>query len=172
VKVIPSNQTLILAGEQGAQGARSGTVGRTLGAASGTGVLPAGGAVLKRVTMVTEFPDSTRVYLRADYASHQDAAPENVVAVQSQSISPQRQDNLSGGTFGAAGGGNALATSPGAVGSDLARVPGASKDVYGNPQTLTRQAGLSAHLRPEEQYARTQRILADARPTAHLDVHA
>jgi hypothetical protein len=124
--------------------------------------------------MVTEFPDSTRVYVRADYASHRDAAPDNVVAVQPQSISPQSQHaNLSDQAFGTASGGSALvATSSGSIGSSLARVSGASKDVYGNPQNLSRQSGLSAHLRPEEQYARTQRMLADARPTAHLDVHA
>jgi hypothetical protein len=144
VKVIPSNQTLILAGEHGAQGGRSGTVGHAFVDASGAAILPSGGAVLKRVTMVTEFPDSTRVYVRADYASHRDAAPDNVVAIQPRSISPRTQDAISG----------------------------ASKDVYGNPQTLSRQAGLSAHLRPEEQYAQTQRILADTRPTVHLDVHA
>jgi hypothetical protein len=124
--------------------------------------------------MVTEFPDSTRVYVRADYASHRDAAPDNVVAVQPQSISPQSQHaNLSDEAFGTASGGSALvATSSGSIGSGLARASGASKDVYGNPQNLSRQSGLSAHLRPEEQYARTQRMLADSRPTAHLDVHA
>jgi hypothetical protein len=164
VKVIPSNQTLILAGEPGAQGGRSSTAGRALGAAEGGGaaaplsgaVLPSGGAVLQRVTMVTAYPDSTLVYVRADYASHRDAGPGNVVAVQAQSISPQTQDS----------------TSSAPLGSGLARISEASKDVYGNPQTPSRQVGLSAHLRPEEQYARTQRILADARPTAHLDVHA
>jgi hypothetical protein len=173
VKVIPSNQTLILAGEHGAQGGRSGTVGRAFVAASGAAVLPSGGAVLKRVTMVTEFPDSTRVYVRADYASHRDTAPDNVVAIQPQSISPQTQDaNVSDGALGTPGSGNALVTTSGPLGSGLSRISGASKDVYGNPQTLSGQAGLSAHLRPEEQYAQTQRILADTRPTAHLDVHA
>lgn len=172
VKVIPSNQTLILASEHGAQGGRSGTVGRDLNTASS-------GAVLQRVTMVTKLPDSTLVYVRADYASdgdasHGDAAPGNVVAIQPKSISPQPQDGaISDKALGTAGGSNALVTSSApTAGTGLAKISGASQDLDGNPQTHSRRVGFSAQLRPEEQYAQTQRILTDTRPTAHLDVHA
>jgi len=128
--------------------------------------------------MVTKLPDSTLVYVRADYASdgdasHGDAAPGNVVAIQPKSISPQPQDGtISDQAFGTAGGSNALVTTSAPAGTRLAKISGASQDLDGNPQTHSRRAGFSAQLRPEEQYAQTQRILTDTRPTAHLDVHA
>jgi hypothetical protein len=55
VNVIPSNQTLILAGERGTRGA-------------------VGGSVLQRVTIVASRPDDTLLYLRADYSANSSTA--------------------------------------------------------------------------------------------------
>jgi hypothetical protein len=59
VKVIPSNQTLILASERGVSG------GLPTPALRGA----AGETALRRVTIVASRPDDTVVYLQADYAS-------------------------------------------------------------------------------------------------------
>jgi hypothetical protein len=59
VKVIPSNQTLILASERGMSG------GLPTPALRGA----AGETALRRVTIVASRPDDTLVYLQADYAS-------------------------------------------------------------------------------------------------------
>jgi hypothetical protein len=59
VKVIPSNQTLILASERGMSG------GLPAPALRGA----AGETALRRVTIVASRPDDTLVYLQADYAS-------------------------------------------------------------------------------------------------------
>lgn len=44
-------------------------------------------------------------------------------------------------------------------------------DAYGNPQSPT-GTRLSAYLRPEDQYAQTQRLLIDHPEAPHIDVHA
>lgn len=63
VKVIPSNQTLILASERGMSGGPLTTaLARALKSA-------AAGSVLTRVTIVTARPDDTLLYLDADYSS-------------------------------------------------------------------------------------------------------
>jgi hypothetical protein len=59
VKVIPSNQTLILASERGMSG------GLPTPALRGA----AGETALRRVTIVASRPDDTVVYLQAEYAS-------------------------------------------------------------------------------------------------------
>jgi hypothetical protein len=105
MKAIPSNQTLILANERGVSGGRPAAA---LGHAARIG---SGDSVLKRVTIVAAHPDTTLVYLQADYAF---AEP-----------SPQAP--------------------------------------RGSPQALDRGVGL---------YASTQRILAEAPATAHIDVYA
>jgi len=77
VKVIPSNQTLLLANEREKSGGRPTTaLVRALGNAADE-------AVLKRVTIVASRPDDTLVYLQADYGN---AAP---VARIPARISPQ-----------------------------------------------------------------------------------
>ncbi len=170
MKVTPSNQTLILASERGARGGNSGVgVAQTPGSASSA-------AVLQRVTMVTALPDSTLVYLRADYARQSDVVPDNVVATQPkaappQSKAPTRDYDVSDGSKDPVTG-NAIVASPRPFAAGLARLSGASaKDAFGNPQLLS-QGGLSSQLRPEEQYAQTQRILGEVPYRAHLDVHA
>jgi hypothetical protein len=59
VKVIPSNQTLILASERGTSGGFSTPALRSA----------AGETALRRVTIVASRPDDTLVYLQADYTS-------------------------------------------------------------------------------------------------------
>jgi hypothetical protein len=69
VKVIPSNQTLILASERGVSGGRPATaLGHTLSIGSGD-------SVLKRVTIVAARPDATVVYLQAEYDSAAKSSP-------------------------------------------------------------------------------------------------
>jgi hypothetical protein len=69
VKVTPSNQTLILAGERGGPTARSAAgLDHTLTIASGD-------AVLQRVTIVAAHPNDTLVYVQADYAAANESAP-------------------------------------------------------------------------------------------------
>jgi hypothetical protein len=58
LKILPSNQSLILAGEPGGPRARP----------------PAGGASLQRLTILTARQDST-VVVQADYFSHDEALP-------------------------------------------------------------------------------------------------
>jgi hypothetical protein len=124
-----------------------------------------GAAVLQRVTMVTALPDSTLVYLRADYGRQADTAPDNVVATQAKA-QPLDHD-ASAGAESPAASGSALVTSQQPRPARLSNM----KDGYGNPQTQD-QGGLSSHLRPEEQYAQTQRILTAAPHAMQLDVHA
>jgi hypothetical protein len=88
VKVAPSNQTLILAGERApAAGMSAVGLSRPAGLSGPAGLaLPAGlsrpagspgnDPVLQRLTIVAARPDSTMVYLRADYAAGDGSAPE------------------------------------------------------------------------------------------------
>ncbi len=62
MKVIPSNQTLILASERGISGGPSAL--RTV----------TGEAALRRVTIVASRPDDSLVYVQADYASPQESS--------------------------------------------------------------------------------------------------
>ncbi len=62
VKIIPSNQTLILANERGSAGGASGAaVHAALRAAAADGVL-------NRVTIVASHPDDSVLYVQADYS--------------------------------------------------------------------------------------------------------
>lgn len=64
MKVIPSNQTLILASERGVSGGFSTPALRNA----------VGESTLKRVTIVASRPDDTFVYLQADYTSTTDSS--------------------------------------------------------------------------------------------------
>jgi hypothetical protein len=135
MKVIPSNQTLILAGERG----HIAPSRPALGSAPHDGT---SGSVLKTVTIMTALPDTTFVYLRADY-SPRDAAPSaRSVAVAMPPKPPStyaRSDSAAN------------------------RSPGALRDAYGN---------LRAQSRHVELYAQTQLLLTSTTDTAHIDVHA
>ena len=136
MKVTPSNQTLILASERGVRGGDA----RRATSEAQSGSSPA--AVLQRVTVMTALPDSTLVYLRADYAPQAERVPATVTVASQQSF-----------------------------GTSLARPLTVSKDAYGNPQSRVDGARVLP-LRPEERYAQTQRILATPPSAAQLDVHA
>jgi hypothetical protein len=147
VKVTPSNQTLILANE------RPGMPGA---AANRALYIDASGSVLKRVTIVAQRPDSTRIVLRADYGSEDDAA------AGSAADAPR-------------------ASAPAAVTKALVPRPplrstdardGVPRDAYGNPLPATHYTKVSSYLAPVDQYARTQRMLADTPQAALGDVHA
>lgn len=108
----------------------------------------AAGPGLSRVTIVASQPDASFVYFRADYAGQADG----------QSVS-------------AADAGDALTTTGPAVTSTARTVvvrergPAASR-------VGSRDGTLSAYLKPADQYARTQRMLFDEAPAAHIDVRA
>jgi len=131
MKVIPSNQTLILANERGVSG------GRPAAALGDAPRIGSGDSVLQGVTIVAARSDTTLIYLQADYAS---AEPSSGRA---QSVDAP---------------GAVVATIPKSGG--LARAPQAPRS---SPQALNRGVGL---------YASTQRILAEAPVTVHIDVHA
>ena len=133
MKVAPNNQTLILAGEREHRVPPRAALGSALPDDSG-------GSVLKTVTIVTALPDTTLVYMRADYSPRGDAPSARSVAT------PPRAASI---------------YSP----SDEARSrpPGALRDAYGNLRVQSRHVEL---------YARTQLLLANTPPMAHIDVHA
>jgi hypothetical protein len=135
MKVTPNNQTLILAGERG-----YGVPSRAALASA----LPDGssGSVLKTVTIMTALPDTTLVYLRADYSPPADAPSPRFIATDPKP---------------------ALTYAP----SDSAaiRAPGALRDAYGNPRAQSRQVELYA----QTQLLLTSTATAE---TAHIDVRA
>lgn len=110
----------------------------------GAGVA-AGDAVLRRITIVSAHPQSV-FYLRAEFSSSASAAfADSIVATVPQS-SPRTAH---------------ADAHPGALDGVPPGIPGAPR----------RHEGLSAYLRPTEQYARNQR-LSDSPPRTTLDVHA
>jgi len=136
MKVIPSNQTLILAGERGHIAPSRAALGSALHDSTS-------GSVLKTVTIMTALPDTTLVYLRADYSPPRDAATSaRSVAIAMPPKPPStytRSDSAAN------------------------RSPGALRDAYGN---------LRAQSRHVELYAQTQLLLTSTTATAHIDVHA
>jgi hypothetical protein len=122
-------------------------------------------AVLERLTIVSARPDSV-VYVRADYAPAVSAFDDSVIAVV-----PQRSTSTPQSRASAA---DAL-DETGNPGSRVSVLRAASGTVAGmdtNPRPARRAGGLSAYLRPAEQYALTQRM-ADLPPApARIDVRA
>jgi hypothetical protein len=147
VKVTPSNQTLILANERpGLSGKSSMTLDQALNTAPGS--------VLQRVTIVAARPDTTLLYLRADYSSQTDSPstpPDDSIAVDERADTIARTDA-----------GTLVASSTPSRNSLMAQNI-ARRDTYGNPQTMNRAV---------EQYASTQRILVDGAEPVRVDVHA
>jgi hypothetical protein len=160
VKVTPNNQTLILASERGAAGGRSNAKLDSdfdLDTAST-------GAVLKRVTIVAARPDTTLLYLRADYSSQSDAATDATPSYPADADAQTASDEAT--TAGSA----LVATT--APRQSLMAASGVQRDSYGNIQGSKRDTGFASYLSPTDQYARTQRILSDEPEYAHIDVHA
>jgi hypothetical protein len=153
LKIPPINQSLILAGEPGGSrgvpqgvspGVPPGVPDSLLGQASR---LVAGGAALKRVTILASRPDAT-VVVQADYYSRDDGP------VNSRLTSPREPPNGAP----AAGGPNSLALNH------------ASTLSY--PATLGRSVTMSSYLNPIDLYTRTQRGFDHAPKSALLDVLA
>lgn len=169
MKITPSNQTLILASERGSAGTsavdtQASSKALLEGAAAGNGSmsdaaagvdLGTGDSVLKRVTIVTAHPDSTMVYLQADYAAsdatYTDISPNRVVATV-PAATPSTQ----------------IARSSGVAASRGALVSSGSSSAI----NLTGHPARGIAL-----YASTQNILLDATSSNgvdwfHIDVHA
>jgi hypothetical protein len=139
MKVTPNNQTLILAGERGYGIPSRGALVSSLPDGSS-------GSVLKTVTIMTALPDTTLVYLRADYSPPGDYSPP-ADAPSSRSIATAPKPALT------------YARSDSAAN----RAPGAPRDAYGNPRAQSRHVEL---------YAQTQLLLTSTAETAHIDVRA
>jgi hypothetical protein len=148
VKVVPSNQTLILAGERAPRSGPSGTLrdvpretpgdarSATLERALGIG---SSDAQLQRVTIVASRPDAGFVYLQADYSSG---------------------DTSASGT--GSGAGTATAT-----GTAIAAAPGPGTALVPLTKSNTPPASRGVGL-----YASTQRLLAETPIARRIDVHA
>ena len=137
---VTTGQTLILASE------RAPASVMPAGGLSQLVASPGGDSVLRRVTIVAAHPDSTMVYLRADYAAGSGSSP-----------APARTDAADGGRVL---GGQTLPiavtrTDPPASYS----VPTARADPYGSNR------GISL-------YASTQRMSLETVHAVHVDVHA
>lgn len=145
MKVTPSNQTLILAGE------REPFAPRSQPAPDGASTE----AVLQRLTIVAARPDKTLWYVEANYQPNQSGSHEatsgNFGAMpmpQGRGPTASRQDALP----------TASSVAPRELSAlDSLRVPG------GAASGSARAVGL---------YASTQNILADAPASSRLDVHA
>jgi hypothetical protein len=146
VKVTPSNQTLILAGER-----------------VGTGGRPA--TTLQRVTIVAARPDATVLYLRADYTPYTDARPAlpapNLPDEQADSVIDVNTDTSTDASSLSSGG--TLVSSSTPTRNALVNIGPGRRDAYGNLPTANRAV---------EQYASTQRIQIDGSERARVDVHA
>jgi hypothetical protein len=166
VKIVPSNQTLILAGE--------GAAGK-LAVSPRQGADPsASGPVLQRVTVVTALPDSTMVYVHADYAAgigRVVAAPPKAAA-QSQLPAPTATSaHVTSASTSSSDSADPSSSDESASlvqlssteYSSLLRGSGGSRDPSGNPHSLNQNVNL---------YAQTQLINnARGKPTL-VDVHA
>jgi hypothetical protein len=157
VKVTHSNQTLILASERRGQGGMpETTLDRAVNAASK-------GGTLKRVTIVATQPDAGIVYVRADYAARETAPGVSAAAI---SGTPQPSTTTLATTS------NPVASTPWTPDRTGSLVPSPDSSGAKDQQSLARDTGLSAYLKPAEQYARTQRIQATASHPSLIDVLA
>jgi hypothetical protein len=139
MKVTPNNQTLILAGERGYGVPSRGAL---------VSAVPDGarGSVLKTVTIMTALPDTTLVYLRADYSPSADyslpadaRSPWSIATAPKPALAYARTDSTAN------------------------RGSGALRDAYGNPRAQSRHVEL---------YAQTQRLLTSTANAVHIDVRA
>lgn len=173
MKITPSNQTLILAGERRGQGAASGnSPGKAV--ANST---PAG-SVLQRVTIVAARPDTTVVYLRADYSPATTGASDSGVTYVPRNASRPALPGAGDAALGSESPTSANTSLPTTAGrssgtSLVLRPVGATRDAYGNSvSSSSTTPGISSYLHPAEQYAQTQRILGITPRVPQIDVHA
>ena len=166
MKVNPSNQTLLLASERDRLPVKAAgtSLDRALNAASS-------GGILKRLTIVAAEPDTSLVYVHADYAADGDetrpetggtgdASPPALTKTPPQTAA---SDSPSSIVVRSSDTGGSLVLS--------GTIRREQTDDYGNPWTASRDS-LSSSLKPTEQYARTQRILSEVHSRTHIDVRA
>jgi hypothetical protein len=137
VKVTPGNQTLILASERGP------AAGMPARALSQSVPSRATDAVLQRITIVAARPDSTVVYLRADYAA-EDRSP--LAPASARTYDATRQDIVPGDPT--------QPRTPARAG-----LPAPRPDPYGSNR------GISL-------YTSTHRMSLETITAVHVDVHA
>jgi hypothetical protein len=153
VKITPSSQTLILAGERRGS---SNPTGATSASKAG-----ATGSRLSRLTIVATQPDTSVVYLRADY-------------------SPDGGDAIGGSiTYGGPSSGTAItarAQTSNAVGSAPRALANPSYPVtssHTGAANVSRTSSSSfLNLKPTEQYAFTQRILNTGPVVQYINAYA
>jgi hypothetical protein len=145
VNAITGGQSLLLAGEQiGSSGRPSSPIGEALS-------LITSGATLKRVTLVTEQPDSTVVLVRADYSAAHEQLPS--------AFSPAPQKLISREPIDVSW-----------TDIEVEALPGAESG-GGQLTIVSRPTGMSFYTNPLGQYARTQGGFGGAPKGVHLDVH-
>ena len=165
MKVTPSNQTLILASERRGSGIRGGAAPTETSST---------GAVLQRVTIVASQPDSTVLYLRADYATPAGSGASNGTAEPTDADFAEFSAGVARNLIGSASAGHPEIR---AASTRSFLVVGAQndhplRDGYGNALSSRRDAAITSHLPPAEQYAQTQRLVGIASPVQRIDVHA
>ncbi len=170
MKVTPSNQTLILANEGPAGTPAQSALSEALSTGSS-----AGDSVLQRVTIVTAHPDSTMVYLQADYAaagrSSADISPDSIVATIPAVTPLTYGPRLTAASVTAPGAITASATADGVDTTANRPSSGALVAPYSRSPTI---AYASTSTRAVNLYASTQNILSDSGSAihVHVDVHA
>jgi hypothetical protein len=165
VKIAPSNQTLILAGDS--------ATGKSAVSPRQSADPSANGAVLQRVTVVTALPDSTMVYVHADYAPASTAAAGRMVATQPKAAtqSPVATTNAAAADAesadtdpsDASGHSGTLVQLSSPEYTSLLHSSDGSRDPSGNPQSPNQNVNL---------YAQTQLINAGGNKPTLVDVHA
>ncbi len=157
MKVTPSNQTLILASERrGAVAPPANSTGQAAASA---------GSSLQRVTIVAARPDTTVVYLQAARSEEDDAGTSLPTVFKPRASTSLAKQASNPGMFET--GGQSVSSSTALVPQRSAT---ASRGTSGNASGSG--SGFSAYVNPVEQYARTQRILADNPRVQQIDVHA
>ncbi len=149
MKITPSNQTLILASDR--RGAAASSANSTAKSAAPNG------SVLQRVTIVAARPDTTVLYLQADYSAAGDSGTA--------------RSTLTAGSPGAQSASASTALVAHRTASQSPALVGASRGATVS-HTIGSGSGFSSYVPPAEQYARTQRILADSPRVPQIDVHA
>ena len=177
MKVTRSNQTLILASERRGQGAKpDNTLDQAVNAASK-------GGALRRVTIVATQSkgdqDGGVVYVQADYSDRRRASDTPASPDPDTGRTPGTLSDATKTHFAPPG--TALVVTSKAltrtsipadsVGNSMLFPGSNGRDVYGNLRSEA-GGGLSAHLKPEQQYAQTQRIASSPPRSSLIDVRA
>jgi hypothetical protein len=156
VKVTPSHQTLILAGEHDPLDSRN---------RSSPDLRP-DEAVLQRLTIVAARPDDTLWYVQADYQpamSGSQAQPARIAGTAATAPPGRPAIPQALGPYAAGRTDPGVTTPDAAVDAPLAMAAGDAQPMLRTPSGGRSRAGL---------YARTQNMLLDPPSSPRLDVHA